>query len=133
MRYLLKKTYNKIKYGIVIRKYVRCSNCGTRIKISGSLGEKVYFNCPKCNKKDLFIITENQIKTKKKIRSPITTDDISLLSIIQTASIAAGLAYMWSYFLIFNYLYPFIRFAYALAPLIFLFLLIGLEKKQLRY
>lgn len=52
---------------------------------------------------------------------------------IAVASFSAGLAYMWSYYLIFNFKYPHHRAAYALAPFIVLTLIIGLENKKPKY
>lgn len=53
--------------------------------------------------------------------------------LITIASIIAGLAYMWSYFIIFNFKYPHHRAAYALAPFMILTLIVGLENKKPRY
>ncbi len=52
---------------------------------------------------------------------------------IRISAYSAGFAYMWSSFLIFHTLHPLIRVAYALAPLIIMFLIMGLETKKIRY
>ena len=73
-------------------------------------------------------------KTYKKLDyNGNSDDDNSSDSIIKIASFMAGLTYMFSYFLIFNFKYPQHRVAYALAPIIFLSLIVGLENKKLKY
>jgi len=52
---------------------------------------------------------------------------------IMIASICAGLAYMWSAYAVYHTFHPFILTAYSLAPLAFLSLAVGMEKKRLRY
>ena len=52
---------------------------------------------------------------------------------IMIASLTAGLAYMWSAYAIYHTFHPFILTAYSLAPLALLSLVVGMEKKRLRY
>ena len=117
-RYFLTKTYGKVDSETFVDKIVRCIKCNKKQKISGKLGEKITVTCPECNIKGTFFFSKLSE---------------SQYNIILTASIIAGLAYMWSFFMIYNYLYPFIRFAYAIAPFVVLFLIIGLERKKLKY
>ncbi len=49
------------------------------------------------------------------------------------ASLSAGLAYMWSAYVIYHTFHPFILAAYSLAPIALLTLVLGFERKRLRY
>ena len=52
---------------------------------------------------------------------------------IVVASLIAGLAYMWSVYLIHHSFHPFIRVSYALAPLLLLMCMKGLETRKMKY
>ena len=116
-----------------IIKVIKCSGCKNKVTLSGNPGEKVYITCPKCGEKGIFYFPEEQKDFKTTSKTHAIEVDNSLQNRINIASLLAGLAYMWSYYLIFNFKYPHHRAAYALAPFILLFLIMGLENKKLKY
>ena len=132
-RYLLKKTYTRIDHASLITKEIRCPKCKYKITVSGSPGDKVYCACSKCGDRGIFTFPEEKKDSKKSRKSDVIEVDSSLQNRINIASLVAGLAYMWSSYLLQNFLFPQHRFAYALAPFILLSLIIGLEKKKAIY
>jgi hypothetical protein len=52
---------------------------------------------------------------------------------ITVAAFSAGLAYMWNTFLIQRTFHPILRLAYAIAPIIIITLIIGLENRKPKY
>ena len=65
-RYILSKTYKKFVHKII--QVIECPNCKNKVTLSGSLGDKVYITCPKCDEKGIFNFPEEQdFKTIGKI------------------------------------------------------------------
>ena len=132
-RYILIKTYKKICNKNTISEIFECTNCKYKFPISVSPGDKICISCPKCNEKSLINFTKEEKDFKFAKEPYVIETDSTLQNRINIASLIAGLTYMWSFFLLQNYLFPQHRFAYALTPFIILSLIIGLEKKKLIY
>ncbi len=118
--YILKKSYLKNNNKIITKKKIRYSIFKKYfINLSVNPAEKIHRESPNCDDKSIYRFPEDQM--------------VSNFYTIKIASFIAGLTYMWSYFLIFNFKYLHHKAAYALAPLIILFLIIGLENKKIKY
>lgn len=132
-RYLLSKTYkkrvNKNRYELLIK----CPNCKNIISISDNSGENIFITCPQCDTKGFYDLSKKIHEKRPANDNRLIEVEKSVQNRINSAALVAGIAYMWSNFLLQNFLFPQHRFAYALTPFIILTLIIGIEKDKLHY